>query len=200
MLKPLALALIGSLLVLPAAKVRADVYRWVDQQGTLHFAQDLSRVPAEHREMSRAPAGAPRGDVRAAPAAPGATRAVRVSYEDDSNLIRVMVRINDKVTAPFYVDTGSTELVVPRALAQKLAEHGAMQQARGKLETAVGTIDVPLLRLTSVRLGDAEVEDVWAAVAPELEVGLLGGAFLNQFVYSIDPETRVLSLMPRARS
>jgi aspartyl protease family protein len=198
MSKPLALCLVGSILLV-AAPVRADVYRWVDQRGTLHFAQELSRVPAEHREVSRATVAAPRGDVSTT-SAPAASRAVRVAYVDDASLIRVMVRINDTVTAPFYVDTGSTELVVSRALADKLEAAGRLPAARGKLETAVGSVDVPLVRLASVRLGDAEVEDVWAAVAPELEVGLLGGAFLNQFQYSIDPETRILTLTPRPRS
>ena len=196
MTNPVALAITSTLLLGIAAPVRAEMYSWEDERGTLHFSEDSARAPARERVLRAGAAGSQLNRM----AQSLSPASVRVAYQDDANLIRVMVRINDEITAPFYVDTGSTELVVPKALADRLARTMDLPQARGKLGTAIGEVDVALVQLASVRLGDAEVADVWAAVAPELEVGLLGGAFLNQFQYSIDPETQIISLTPRKRS
>jgi hypothetical protein len=45
-----ALALAAVLLALPfAPAARADIYRWVDGGGVLHFTDDLSSIPSEYR-------------------------------------------------------------------------------------------------------------------------------------------------------
>jgi len=49
-----------ALLLLCARPAGADVYRWVDEQGTIHFTDELSNVPPDSRksairEVSKAP-------------------------------------------------------------------------------------------------------------------------------------------------
>ena len=46
--------------VLPAHSARAEIYRWTDERGTVHFTSDLNQVPAEHRNQSAVTL--PRGD------------------------------------------------------------------------------------------------------------------------------------------
>jgi clan AA aspartic protease (TIGR02281 family) len=121
-----------------------------------------------------------------------------VPYEDEGNLIKVMVRLNNRISVPCYVDTGSTGLVLPSSVVAQLGLDPRASGHTAMLSTAVGRIQVPALKLDSVRLGQAEVVDLWAMVAPSLEVGLLGGDFLNRFTYSVDPETLTLTLTPRA--
>jgi predicted aspartyl protease len=53
------------------------------------------------------------------------------------------------------------------------------------------------VRLDSVALGKARVADVPATINPHLPVGLLGAAYLNHFVYSVDPASGELLLSRR---
>ena len=43
--------LIRLLLVLPSIFHAAEIYKWVDKDGTPHFADDLSKVPPEYRDQ-----------------------------------------------------------------------------------------------------------------------------------------------------
>ena len=66
---------------LVGAAAAADVYRWADPQGNVHYTSDLDRVPASLREAAKASAGEPKGGAvmriesrpPAKPAAPAAT-------------------------------------------------------------------------------------------------------------------------------
>jgi len=43
--------LILLLLVLPSMSHAADIYKWVDKDGTAHFTDDLNKVPPEYRDQ-----------------------------------------------------------------------------------------------------------------------------------------------------
>lgn len=77
-MKPLALAsLLLLLFLLPAADSRADIYRWEDASGTVHFTDDLSSVPAAFRgKATRVIREAPRTAEPPAPARPANGEAV----------------------------------------------------------------------------------------------------------------------------
>ena len=178
-----------------AVPAHANVYQWVDERGTLHFS-------SEPAEASEARTVTPREEgIRVFRALGNVSREparFKVPYEDEGNLIKVIVRLNNRVSVPCYVDTGSTGLVLPQSAVAQLGLDPRASGATAMLSTAVGRVEVPALKLESVRLGQAEVVDLWAMVAPALEVGLLGGDFLNRFSYSVDPETQMLTLTPRA--
>jgi len=84
---PLALASILVFLLL-AADSRADIYRWEDESGTVHFTDDLSNVPASFRgKATRVIREAPRPAEPPGPAKPAAGGAVpsrAPSREDDA--------------------------------------------------------------------------------------------------------------------
>jgi len=108
----------------------------------------------------------------------------------------VNVRLNDRVVAPFYVDTGASDISLPRSVGTQLGVSTGSSTGFATEITASGAIQVPVITLDSVQVGGARVEKLLATINPMLEVGLLGGSFFNRFSYSIDPAKGVLILRP----
>ncbi len=198
---------------LPAA---AEIYKWRDAQGKLHFSQDLNQVPMKYRAQARGEAAKPSaGPViqryEAAPAAPsttsrstrsrtssgsgGAGQVYKIRVERTGSTMRVNVRLNDSVTAPFYVDTGASDVVIPKRVAEQLGLRldGARTQFYG---TANGTVQQVMVTLDSVELGGARAERVPATVSESMTTGLLGLSYFNHFRYRVDPVTGTITLQP----
>ena len=51
MMKIVWIAILILLLVLPSVSHAADIYKWVDKDGTANFTDDLSKVPSEYRDQ-----------------------------------------------------------------------------------------------------------------------------------------------------
>ena len=109
--------------------------------------------------------------------------------------MKVNVRLNDRVTAPFYIDTGASDISLPAWVAKELGLD--LDGARtGYYGTANGTIEQSLVTLESVELGGARVENVPAHVNTSMSTGLLGLAFFNHFRYRVDPVSGTVTLRP----
>ncbi|MEM9174674.1 MAG: TIGR02281 family clan AA aspartic protease [Myxococcota bacterium] len=189
----------------------AEIYQWRDAQGRLHFAQDLNQVPIEYRAQARgdvvkpdpktkiqhyevkpAAAAAPRRR-SAGTASGGGGRVHKIRVERTGSTMRVNVRLNDRVVAPFYVDTGASDVVIPESVARQLGLdlEGARTAFYG---TANGTIQQSLVTLESVQLGGARAENVPASVSTSMSTGLLGLSFFNHFRYRVDPVSGTITL------
>jgi len=199
-----------------AGAPQAEIFQWVDEQGRMHFAQDLHSVPPRFRRQAQdragaaqRRAGAPRVQTYEPPAsiAPlrpkpsrsegfldgAAGRTHRIPVERAGNSLRVMVRINNSVNAPFIIDTGASIVAVPRWVVDRAGID--LAGARTALfQTANGVIEKPLLTLDSVQLGTARVEGVQASVSDTMEIGLLGLTFFNHFQYEVDPVRGIVTL------
>jgi clan AA aspartic protease (TIGR02281 family) len=200
-----SLALGLALLVSAAAGAGAEVYRWTDDEGREHFAGSLAEVPPAERAEAEAAAQ------RAAPsrfqsfdspvAAPAATRAARrgaalhIPYEPRGNAMLVQVRLNDRVTAPFIVDTGATDVVVPAVVAERAGVIVGADTPRQTYGTANGLISQAVVVFEAVQVGEARVENVRGSVSDSLPVGLLGTSFFNHFTLQIDPAAHVITLV-----
>ena len=204
----LALALgAASLLPLRAA---GDIYRWVDSEGRLHVAQHLDEVPPEYRAQATPKQSEPgRGSVQtfSAPAAPPAsqapgagqsapTRIYRIPVQRAGTGMLVEVRLNDRVTAPFLIDTGASDVLVPKQVADELGLGRDPNTRTMRYATANGHVDQPIVMLDAVDLGGARVENVPASVSAQMEVGLLGLSYFNHFTYNVDAAAGVVTLMP----
>lgn len=99
--------------------------------------------------------------------------------------------INGKV-AQFMVDTGATAVSMGVAEAKRIG----LDYASGRpirLSTANGQALGYLLTLNSVRIGDVEVQNVEAIVAPQaMPFVLLGNSFLTRFSMRRDADQMVL--------
>ena len=197
-------------LALAPLATAAEIYQWTDEQGRIHFTQDLSKVPARHRSQAELRAMAPREAGRlqtysqpAAPAPAGAAkraaapgREVRVSVARAGTGMVVNVLLDGTVTAPFLVDTGATDVLIPASLAKRLGLQKGPETRSKSYRTANGVVTQATVMLRSVDLGGAVVENVPASISPSMEIGLLGLSFFNHFTYHIDAAEGVLTLVP----
>ena len=203
----LALLLVACAL-LPAQGVSAEVYRWTDDEGRLHFTERIERVPREHRaaarkRASRASTAPLQTYSGAAPAARAPARGlsrydqeVRVPFIADGTLMRVTARVNDLVEAPFLIDTGASGISLPSHVAEDLGIRVRPDTPTIRVTTANGVVSRSVVTLRSVELGRARVENLEATINPSMDIGLLGGNFFNNFVYRVDAAESAITLVP----
>ncbi|MHC4505196.1 MAG: retropepsin-like aspartic protease family protein [Planctomycetota bacterium] len=192
---PRALLALAVALALSAPAL-ADIYSWTDARGSLRFSDNLAGVPLGERARMLArgsrpetPAGSFQSYGReSTPArkAEGEGRETAVRFEREHNLMKVNVVLNGSIQVPFYVDTAASGVTIPLRTARALGWDQGQGGEKVAAETANGTTWLPVVNLDSVRLGGSEVKDIRGTVNPHLEVGLLGGAFLSHFNYSVD--------------
>jgi clan AA aspartic protease (TIGR02281 family) len=210
-MRRIAAVLALSVFALPAG---GEIYRWTDSQGRVHFTQDLSQVPPDQRPraVERTLDDSEGGRISTyssdSDAAPPAHRAPairtpetsagrpvhRIRVERAGTSMMVAARLNNSVVVPFVVDTGATDVSIPRWAAAQL---GLRDSGRTRQYiTANGMIEESVVMLESVDLGGARVEDVPASISSTMDVGLLGLSFFNHFTYHVDTARGVLTLVP----
>ena len=109
------------------------------------------------------------------------------------------VRLNDSRTARFVVDTGASLCVVSPELAADLGVRPGPGAEMVPIQVVGGVTAGARVTLASVRVGDAEAENVAAvihSIGPGID-GLLGNTFLGRFTVTLDPDRGVLVLRPR---
>lgn len=191
------------------APASAEIYQWTDAEGRIHFTQDLSQVPPKLRNAAEASARK-----ETPPAAPPAVAAaigdggprvrtllrggIQIPFEKNGNTMVVYARINDRVTAPFLVDTGASDVLLPEHVARAAGITIGEDTPFAVYQTANGAVQQPIVTLDSIQVGDARVERVRGAVSGGMEIGLLGGTFFNNFTFQIDPGANLITLFPNA--
>lgn len=206
-------AALGILLgiALPVAPGAAEMYRWTDASGVTRYTdrKPEAQVAALHRveRVDPAEAQAPVSvqktvapSLRSAIHRRATGRLVEVPFERVGQLIRVDVRLNDRVTAPFYLDTASTFVAITPSVARELGLAEEASRTSVGADTPSGRSQLGFAHLESLEIGGARLDGIEGTVNPNLDVGLLGGSFLNQFNYFIDTEGGVILLEPLPRS
>ena len=193
----------------PGPGAHAEIYRWTDAAGRLHFTENLSQVPASQRRGAERSArrGAGRTVVNrvspGAAAAPASARVRRplapgpfhIPYQPRGGAMLVMVRLNDRVTAPFLVDTGASDVSIPASVAARAGIVVGPDTPRALYTTANGVVSSPRVRIDAVQVGEARVEGVRGSINAGMEIGLLGGSFFHNFTLQIDPAAHVITLL-----
>jgi clan AA aspartic protease (TIGR02281 family) len=185
--------------ILPLA-LRAEVYKWVDANGTIHFSQDRNTLPKGSAGGSAPASGAQpvevfefeEHDTDAADAPQSYT--IYMDTVAGGNHV-VQVQINGRATVPMMLDTGASDVVIPRAAAQRAGITQRDHRGTQRYSTANGVVDQPAITLREVRVGDASVKMVRGSISDSMEIGLLGASFLRNFEYSIRGSE--LILIPR---
>jgi aspartyl protease family protein len=199
-------------ILLLAAPSAAEIYRWTDENGRVHFTQDLGQVPPRYRKKAETGAKSSSGTSRvqtysggastqrqalpARAASGGGAKTYRMRVQRAGTSMLVDVRLNNSVTAPFLIDTGASDVLIPQSVADRLGLQIGPDTRTKRYSTANGVVEHPVVMLRSVSLGEASVENVPASVSPSMEVGLLGLSFFNHFTYNIDAAAGVVTLTP----
>lgn len=102
----------------------------------------------------------------------------------------VSALIDDRVLAPFIVDTGAAYTTLTRKVSSDLGVPGVDRLSTQTFRSLAGEVTLPVTRVASVRVEDARVTDVEVAidVTGRLPAGLLGATFLRHFKVTVDRE------------
>jgi clan AA aspartic protease (TIGR02281 family) len=189
----LLLMLLGGVGVSPAA----EYYRWVDQNGTVHFTDNLHNIP----EKQRAAAGriqAKDSPKSSEPVKRETIGKASIPIEKNGQIVVIEALLNGKKSAKFVVDTGASYTLISYAVAKDLDLVVGQNPRTMQFQTANGMIQAPLANLDSITVGGMEIKNITAAIhdaVPDPKVaGLLGLNFLSNFKMDIDTEKGLLNL------
>lgn len=202
----LLLAGAGSVvLCLAASPVSAKIYKWKDDAGKLHFTDDPSKIPLKYRRQQK---------IETVRGVPESSNPVRIKVPDvtpkkhviplipigNGNYL-VEVMINGRVPAKFVLDTGASNVTISEQLGRKVHSNLSILP-KLPVQTGGGLVESPLLLLSSIKVGTAEVEDVEAHVNKFMGEGfdgLLGMSFLGDFQVQVDNDDGALILNPLSK-
>ncbi len=186
---------------LMATPAWAEMYRWTDDQGGVHYTQGLDSVPARFRsaaqmmlfpERPTAPLAGP----SSTDAAAGST--TRIPFTPGKPIM-VSAKVNGGSTANLMLDTGASVTVInPRVLAGMGV--GSAQAIRGSVKGATGSAEVLFVPIQSIEVGSSRSGPLRVA-AHDVDLsqgdGLLGRDFLDQFKVTIDSTAGIVTLAPK---
>ncbi len=192
---PLVFLLFLILVSLVAPSRSAELYRWVDERGVVHFSDNEHNIPSEFREnVTRI-----RGLAPSKPSNnPAFTGRASVPLKKKGLTAVVEVKINSTTKANFILDTGASYTVISEHVAKELKIDLEKKHPKIRLQTANGIIEVPLVTLDSIEISGLRVDDLAAAVhdfSTDTNIaGLLGLNFLGKFRIDLDTEKGIFIL------
>ena len=190
----------------PVFSLGGDLYKWMDEEGTVHMTDTLSQVPPQYRnqvdtrtlEVNAPPDRRTESQAKTANdrSNPKHFEVPYQAFEGASRRIIVPVTFNDSVSARLLLDTGSPGLMISPELAKRL---GLLDPEGGGLYVMTGGIggSVPaiLAIVDSVRVGEGLAEFLPATITeiPSREFeGLVGMDFMANYRIGIDTQNSIL--------
>ena len=199
------------LLLLTLAPAYAEIYKWVDRDGRVHFTDSIAGIPPEYRDRieekttaTPAPQSAEPSRTRparrsVAPTPPSTSYEVPLRRAGNAMLVEAVV---DRTRpAQLLLDTGAEFTVLSTAVARSLSLD-LRDAAIMPLRSASGVFFAPMMKVQSITVGAAAVHDVEVIVhdaTPGLD-GLLGMSFLDNFSVTISGSDHKLILTPLTES
>ncbi|MER3425335.1 MAG: hypothetical protein C4293_20975 [Nitrospiraceae bacterium] len=197
---------------------RAIMYRCTDRSGASVYTDSLAQLQECVAVAEGSPASTPSPSSPSAhpssalPAEGGeenvkgiearALNQVTIPVQRAGHLLVVQTQLNHNREVRLILDTGATHTILSHEVARDLGILADGRVGTVTLKTAGGPVQAELIRVNTIRLGDAEVRDVPAAVHDIPDVppgvdGLLGLTFLNQFLVTLDIQRGELHLKRR---
>jgi Aspartyl protease/Domain of unknown function (DUF4124) len=182
-----------------ATVATAQVYRWTDAAGDVHYSQGIDSVPPRYRSSATI-IGYERASPPPEPGAAVKATAGQIKFTPGLPIL-VTARINDAGSAQLMLDTGAARTVINPAVLRALGVSYDNSQ-RGTLKGVTGDAEVVAVRVDSVdvngaRYGPLLVVSHDTGFGPDRGDGLLGRDFLDHFTVTIDNSAGIVTLTPR---
>ena len=177
------------LLMLPQLSL-AEVYKWTDAKGQVHFSNKPHQGAERHPMQALSSVNNPFIDLE--------KMHQEIKYTQKNGSMIVQGHVNG-VGMQFVVDTGATFVVIPPAIA-KQAHISTRNSKLITLQTANGATQAPLISLPTLHIEKLEQRNVQAVVqviSPDPTLGLLGMSFLGAYHMSIDHKRQIITLEPQ---
>jgi clan AA aspartic protease (TIGR02281 family) len=174
------------------------MYKWVDEKGTIHFADDLSNVPEKYRPDAEkrknpiqiTPSGVTEkaGSSPVSASKPSDPDGIEVELSRKGEVWFTEVILNGRLKQNFVVDTGASFTLINRLATKELGIPVNETTPFIRVSSVTDVVLTPLITLDSIKVGKAEVENVDVLIYPLASGsdGLLGNSFLNKFRVVID--------------
>jgi hypothetical protein len=176
----------------------AQIYRWVDDQGSVRYSEGIDSVPERFRSRAsqlpyrKLPATP---ETKAGQPQPGVTT---IRFTPGSPIL-VSASINGAGPLTLLLDTGADRTVIAPLALWRLGI-STRNVPRGEIAGVTGRTAVDVVRVKSVEVGEAKVGPL-AVIAHDADFknadGLLGRDFLNHFTVTIDSKGGVVTLSPK---
>ncbi len=185
MYKPTVLLL--PLLLLLTGTVQAEIYKWVDASGKVHFTDKPVHGSEQQNSGSISTISNPEFNLR--------KNSMQMKYTEQSGNMYVQGRVNG-IAMQFMVDTGASYVSIPPDIAKQaqINTDGAQQVM---LQTANGKIEAPLIRASNIEAGGVKQRNILSVIhrfSPDGKTGLLGMSFLSNFHITIDQGRKLILL------
>jgi hypothetical protein len=176
----------------------ADIYYWMDDQGTQHYTTRLESIPEPYRSKA-IPLPLPTSPPVPPEITPGSSPkgVTKIPFTPGSPVL-VSVKVNGGGPITLILDTGADRtMVTPSALSRLgISFENAL---RGMVRGVTGASYVEAVWVNSVEIEEAKVGPLLIiAHDPDLKGadGLLGRDFLANFNVTIDAKERIVTLAP----
>ncbi len=178
------------LLLLLAGAAEAEIYKWVDAAGNIHFSDKPVHGSKQHNSGSISSISNPGFNLE--------KRSMQMEYTERNGNMLVQGKVNG-VAMQFVVDTGATYVAIPPGIAKR-ARINTTGSQKVILQTANGKITAPLISVARIEADGVKQENILTTVqelSPDGVTGLLGMSFLSSYRMSIDHDEKVILLEKR---
>jgi clan AA aspartic protease (TIGR02281 family) len=190
----------------PAPQPQPNYYQQQQYQQQQNAAAEAARRQAEIKRQKALQAAQEKKQQEAAAAAGTAavgSGPIDVPMKRKDGNLWVSAQINNVVTIDFVVDSGASDITLPKDVYQTLIRSGTLTKANYISTTQFSIGDGSQVaglkfKLASLQVGDQVLKDVVASVMPsDSATPLLGLSFLSRFqAWTIDNNAGTLKLTP----
>ena len=182
------------LIMLLPGQAWAQMYQWEDEEGTVHYTNELQSVPEPFRSRARFVPASP----MAPPAVAPAQGITRIPFTPGSPIL-VNARINGAGPVTLILDTGADRTMLTPMALWRLGISTA-DAPPAEIKGVTGTARGALVQVTLVEVGEAKAGPL-LILAHDADLkqaeGLLGRDFLERFTVTIDANEKVVTLAPK---
>ncbi len=190
------LAILVGIISMNSSAGAGKPYGWVSDQGEDYLSDtplqaQLAAVQEGRRGVTEQPGRLGVTEQPSQPGAdPGKAKLEPMPPGGRARPIIVEAMLNRQVSVPLVLDTGATYTVLTKQTAEDLGIIALERLPKQHFLTAGGKILSPVTTLKSIRVGNAEAQNVEVAIDADghLPMGLLGMTFMRHFKVTVDQE------------